>query len=212
MGTTEEEHRLTWAISTNLTSMDAFSNNFFAALQLFDECEERGKPFEFANRPWKLIYWQGIALRDGAMSAYHLLKTYEALRALLKRCSFIDAAIDQTALKETGKLLRATFPRIEAVRHTLSHAGEFTSTPEQIAQHAIDGPAQAPGINLEAGSQQNHITVYAGRSYTGSYEGKLVGYELSIETYLAVTQFQDSLANALAPMETLFPGHPQPEN
>jgi hypothetical protein len=193
-----------WEISRNLYSLIAHAQDFGAAVQLFDfamasylEIQNQIPSYKPGTtelrhalrqklRPSMNIYerWQFIAGRDGAITIYNLGRAMEGIRASLKSCPSYNALINQDALTESTQILRRRFPRFEGVRHTVGHAAEFSQSPEARAKHAsteaMDGTR---GMTKPEGT-----SVYIGRSFNGreffaTFDGKIVSYELSLESF-----------------------------
>jgi hypothetical protein len=122
-GLPEAERRIARNLLSSLPSLRGFENDFRIALELFDYSDRHQKG------------WHFIAARDGAMTIFHFAKVLENMMASIGQCPTILALVDRDKFKKVRKNLRELFPRFEAVRHSVAHAGELMKDPETAESH-----------------------------------------------------------------------------
>jgi len=195
----EEDRNVAWEINDSLYSITRYGEDFGAAVQLFDfstaQSDElqRLKPLQpdmtslptpehvaqvtaYTSAVWDVraqrqIYdrWHFIAARDGAVTIFNFGRSMEGIRASLRKCPSLNAIIDQDALSASTRMLRDRFPRFDGMRHTVAHAAEFSHTEEARADHAAG--------NLFISSS------LFGREFTATFDGKVVSYEISMDSF-----------------------------
>lgn len=164
-------------ISIRLRSFNTYLAAFRAALRLFDFCEtEEVEKIGAAG-------WKYIAGRDGCMTIWHIGKLMETIRGLLQKptcpvlVEFVDFSLTRRAVRE----FKASFPEFYDLRIAVAHSGEMYGD----LKHAIKGPISIEGPLSEFGFLFDRSiptlfqSLFLGRSFVSSFEGKLVSYELS---------------------------------
>jgi hypothetical protein len=87
--------------------------------------------------------------------------------------------MNEAELVRAGKELREHFPRFEGIRHVVAHVTEFASDPD----HRIKRPLDEQGIHAPGGITGIFLGGnLSGRTYSVGYEGKLLSYDLSLDT------------------------------
>jgi len=80
-----------------------------------------------------------MAARDGALTIYHFGSTIDGIRKSLRSCPALSGPIDRQKLTNAGKLFEAKFPGYIAIRHVVSHYGDFSKTmADQPATSQLD--------------------------------------------------------------------------
>jgi hypothetical protein len=170
-----EDKSLALNIQTNLYLLTEHLKDFKAAISLFEHATKLGA--EHTAEKQLYSQWRFIAGRDGAVTIYNLGKTMEGIRASLHNCPSLNALVDQSLLTESTRILRQNFPRFEGIRHTIGHMAEFLRDNESRQEHGVGGVMIANSL--------------FGRTFTATFEGKILGYEISAQSaghlQLAVT-------------------------
>ena len=209
----EEDSDLASEIHRNLSSTARYGEDFGAAVQLFDfslaqdnelrnlmppppnmeglSIEEHMALTRERQRlrdelhPQRAIYtsWLFIAARDGAITIYNLGRSMEGIRASLKNCPSLNASVDQEALSESTRILRQRFPRFEGFRHMVAHAAEFSQTQEARDRHSTTAAIDNGLIRKAEGGDIFIGPSLMGREFTCTFEGKVLGYEISLESF-----------------------------
>jgi hypothetical protein len=127
--------------------------------------------------------WLFIAARDGAVTIYNLGKTMEGIRANLKNCPSLNAMVDQETLSESTRILRQRFPRFEGFRHMVAHAAEFSQTKEARDRHSTTAAIDNGLLKKPEGGDIFIGPSLIGREFTGTFEGKVLSYEISLQSF-----------------------------
>jgi hypothetical protein len=166
----ELERDATNLLKTALGQLSDHSDNFSAALSLFDfSMGELEKATE--NRTAHPMFrWPFIAARDGAMSIYHFGKAMEGIMASLHKCPTVLQEVNRAKLRSSRKRLRELFPNFEAVRHSVAHAGELMNDVDDLDRHSIST------TSVQRMTIQNHLQ---GRAFKNTFEGQIQSYEIN---------------------------------
>jgi hypothetical protein len=122
----------------------------------------------------KYAMWSHIAARDGAMQIFHVWKSFAAVSHTLPRCPSLQAKVDGKGVTTVIRLFKSTFPNAEGLRYISAHLAEASLSASKHSVKSFD-PQTAPVMTV-GGLSLNE------RSYSASYKGTLVSYELSQET------------------------------
>jgi len=165
-----------------IDELEAYVNDFASALTLFDHCQAELKLKHSTLSPY--FKWQFIAARDGAISIYHFGKTYEKLRAIIKGNPAMFSRVDEANLKESGKLLRALFPKFEAVRHAVAHAGDLDEV-----QNAASIPGRVKTLIMR--------NVLSGNEFQNTFDVEIQSYSISQESLYGLNKVAEILVSSL---------------
>jgi hypothetical protein len=209
----QEDRDSAWEIQTDLYSVARHGEDFGAAVQLFDfalaqdnelrklmppppnrECLSIDDQLALSRQrqllrdelhPQMDVYnrWLFIAARDGAITIYNLGRSMEGIRASLKKCPSLNAIVDQEVLSESTRALRQRFPRFEGFRHMVAHAAEFSQTKDARAQHSTIAAMDNGLIKKAEGGDVFMGPSLIGREFTCTFEGKVLSYEISLESF-----------------------------
>lgn len=183
----KEELKAIGLLQFNLASLDSYANDFYAALGLFEYCENyKGQSQSDKKIPPDdiLAAWKWIAARDGAMSIYHFAKCIEAIQSLLKYCPVYRDRADKTRMRTARRMFFGHFRSYKKLRHAIAHSAERAASLASFEQHATkesfrlsDGRVVGgPGITAHIGEQLD------GRVYSRTQMGIVVSYEISKPT------------------------------
>ncbi|WP_273455276.1 hypothetical protein [Nevskia ramosa] len=187
-----EETLAVHALTASLHNAKTHLLNFHSALSLFNANfrlpSENQKGIDTAS-------WKDVAFRDGAMTVFHFGKTIEGVRNYLNLhptpFPFTKPKVDLADIKESVKMLKASFPFYEDLRHAVAHAGELNRTAETMRSHTYSGTisfGDEMSIQLN-GAQGGHIT--HGNTFFIGFEGKILSYELSEKSLSNMTSIRD---------------------
>jgi|GEM_PF-4708079 len=128
--------------------------------------------------------WSQIAARDGALNIFHFFKSRNELLKRMNSISTLKRELMRSAKKESNKILEDNFPSWEAVRNTVAHLAEFSISND----HSLSGR-----IDTEIVQGENVSGVFIGGVlirdfYSVTYQGKVHGYSLSIESLIAMNE------------------------
>jgi hypothetical protein len=179
----EEERKIAQNIEELLWQLAYHANDFRAIVTLFDFCGDPG-PERVANLPY--AHLRLVAARAGAMSIYHFVKSIEAINKQIGRCPTLRVRIDHRKKRVANKLLNSRFPRFDAVRHAVAHAGELAKSPEKREVNSVEGPYNFAGIEFGKGSKIFFQNMLLDRIYANTFKGKVESYEISQATYNAL--------------------------
>jgi hypothetical protein len=169
-GLPSEEIDAGWNISISFGRLVQYTDEFAAALALFDFATE-GMQRGPSNLP--LREWRQMAGREGAMAIYQFGMTAEGLSATIGKYPTLATRFDQKTLGAARKLLERSFPLRELTRHAVAHAGEMFSDPKRAKEHFV---VRSPGVSVA------YRNVIQGRRVKFTICRTLCTYELSQKT------------------------------
>ena len=142
-----------------LYDMDSYHQDLVAAVELYEHCLTL-MPVLTPSR------WPAIPIRDGALSIYHFGMAMTGIRRKLSQCPTLHGLVDIDKLREADRVFRAVFPRIELLRHAISHAAE--ETPKVLNQK----PPSSVVIRSST----------VGNRFETTKDGNQIGYEISMKS------------------------------
>ena len=186
--TTEIDRDKTWHIENHLRQLSKYAEDFFHAVALFDIAganAQRVMSAQPINRVMfdRFVQWQFIAARDGAMTIFHFAKSLDALKASVGDCAPVSGHIDHNDFRAARRKFREAFKDFEPVRHAVAHSGELAKNAKSRARNAFSGNHSGPGIEIEGSTGVMINSQLVGRTFTNTYEGKIVSYDLSWENW-----------------------------
>jgi hypothetical protein len=195
------------AINSNLFSLRGCVSDFKAAVHLFDTAISNRIARSVSNeQSWRdgtaeknnqhnslMMAWTRIAAKSGSLSIYEFHRLEQAIDKLVKRCPTLESMIDKDARRHGSRLFDENFPDFANVRLFAAHGREMTDNPEKFAKHSISAH-NSGRISIDA--QNTSIQdVLVGRTYTNTSNGKVVSYDISMET---LTKLQEVLERRFA--------------
>lgn len=119
--------------------------------------------------------WQMLVLRSGALELYDHSRVVNLLGVACSKAPTFMERVDRDLRRQAGKLFRSAFPKIEGVRNLAAHPHELAASTVKFSEHAVSGRMmlQDTIVHLD----DNKLRPF----YQGSYDGKIVGYELSAD-------------------------------
>lgn len=120
-------------VGINVRRLGAFVSEFEAAVALFDHAQKLWNGRD-ANPPFR---WMRIAARDGALSLYHYLQALLAVKKFASLSPEWREVLNLKPLRQCEREFKTRFPRIEAVRHSISHSAELTRSPDKWREHSV---------------------------------------------------------------------------
>ena len=150
-------------IETTLLSLQAYTDDFLAAVNLFDYINLAARtpkvtaPLVFAPKSMfftrdQAVAWACIAGRDGAITLYNFREAMQAIRSSINHVPSLKKVIKHDLCRSAVRAFEKYFPHVEDMRHAVAHAAEFQNTPRKKASHALKGKAEeiAEGIHIRA--------------------------------------------------------------
>lgn len=144
----EEEQQHAMVMLLNLTHLNAYTNEYAAAVALVDHVEgleaqaianpERDQLTQNRKR-YLLTMWREMAGRDAAMLVAHYEETLSAIRGEMKNVATIRAEVLHDRLRNADRVLWQAFPKLNKVRNAFAHRSEYTATLETAKKHAVEG-------------------------------------------------------------------------
>jgi hypothetical protein len=186
-----EEHAI-WPISVSFYKLDRYVADFESSLNLFDFCHDKLLPTPEGPQKHgltRLRDWQLIAARDGAMTIFHFGMTMKGVKKSLDNLPLTRAMVSKPTLASARDNFRKFFPRFEALRHSVAHAGEKSTSRELLNKHAVRGQ----------GTISNHLV---GREFYNSWEGRTFSYELSRGTFCRLNSVRLEFQSAFSALWT----------
>ena len=196
------ERRAGNEIQQSLHALSSYSNDFGAAVRLFDESFNDYARATITNTTDDGLARMHIAARDGAVTIWNFAKTVEGIgRRVFKECPTLARHVDRTQLRSANKLLRQSFPDFAPIRHSVTHAEELR---EKAAEHQIDGIVGEVFPTLQAhplGTVQTKILVrnsLQGCRFQNTFEGQLRAYEVSSDSLVGLNKIKEAAYAAFA--------------
>ena len=188
LATKDDERDKAWHIEGHLSQLSRYSEDFFHAVALFDLAGANAQRVMSAQPASRVLFdrfiqWQFIAARDGAMTIFHFAKSLDALKAAVSDCPPVGGHIDHDAFRAARRAFREGFRDFEPVRHAVAHSGELSKNSKSRAKNAFSGSHSGPGIEIKNSTGVMISNQLAGRTFTNTYEGKIVSYDLSWENW-----------------------------
>jgi len=204
-----EEYAATLRLQRSLQSLHTYSNSFRTALRLFDFAGEQlsASTSDMASHVQKMIAepdpkaaseyldrvmtynaWRNIACRDGAMSLYHFRKAMHYITGD-SDCKTVKALIEPQHTRLAIKRFDAAFPDFEALRHAIAHQSELWKGLGGYLKNSIRGGYTKGSISVKGESGLSSMTNH--RQFTMTFEGRLVAYEMSEQTFNRLIEIQN---------------------
>jgi hypothetical protein len=181
-GLPEEEKHGVWLVQSGLDALNAYVQDFAAALALFDFATAT------PNVPQQ---WALIAARDGALTVYHFYDAFDGIRKTARAGSTLERLVDWSQFKAVERLYRACFPEYVNLRDSIGHAGDKMATPELFSEHSYTGGADSSMIKAGHIANLTMTNCLSGRTFTNTWESKILSYEVSEKTLGKLTEARD---------------------
>ena len=140
--------------------------------------------------------WVVIAARDGAMSIYHFGCTMDGLVETMGKAPGLRTKYGRP-LKLVRKQFEEAFPSFFKVRHAIAHSAERNKSPEKIEEHSLVGPWKTSRMEFTAAegvAMSGMLTdVLDNRTWSSTWDGQVVSYEISVETLANLVKFRDEI-------------------
>jgi hypothetical protein len=157
------------------TLLMQLTGQFASAIMLFDFCMD-GIKAEKSGQPRSklpLAEWRRMAGRDAGMTMYHFGMTIETVRQFANKSPWLPEQIDLKVMREAKKLMNASFPGWDQVRHAIAHRADFFIDPAQSEKHRV---MMAPGVT------RTYWNRLEGRTFIHTLNGNSFRCEVSQET------------------------------
>jgi hypothetical protein len=198
-GLGQDERQFAGDLGLALVHMDTFADNFVDDLKLFDFCE--GQPNADASAALTLVKWRMVAARDGSMNIFHFYRAMKSAEKNLAKCPSLSGQVDRKKMKEANKMFSTHFPRFEEIRNSVGHAADNLLHPDKNEKHNIRGGARDGHIWV--GEVTRSATGLFGRTFTTTYEGALVSYEVSPDTLIKLLAVKRAFFSAFRNLKLL---------
>ena len=184
-------------LMTNLHRLAITVNEFDYSLALFDQTSYDGtsalhniqnlrnpgtEKQRQARQDQKLLLykasaWNRIAVTDGAIKLYYFAKAMKACIKLFKLCPTIHLEVELSDLEALCDEFEQNFPDWKNCRNAVTHEGDIFG--DEMSKHVTKDQYSSPSVTAPPG---NLITELRGSRFTTTWQGKIVGYDISIET------------------------------
>lgn len=194
-----EEQEASLFLEISLNNMQRFIRYFASDLKLLDHCLlEKSKLIGPEDRPKREIFalWSMVSARDGAMNVYHFGKSLHGAGHALAKCHSSKGKRDEKMLKNARRLFATSFPRNEAVRHAVGHSAEL-AYPDWHKNHSFTGSHSGKGFSVAQATNVMINPMLLGRTFTATFEGKILSYELSEKALEVLERVQTLYHDAL---------------
>jgi hypothetical protein len=165
-----EEVDVIWNVNISLRRLMEYTDDFRAALALFDSCNN-GLAADH-KAPW-LRKWREMAGRDGGMSLWHFGRTIEGVLELIGQYPILTNRTDPDALRQTRSLLEQKLRMREQIRHAIAHRSDFFTSPQKARKHSVP---TSPGVRETRWGQ------LIGRRFRYTINGAACYYDMSQAT------------------------------
>lgn len=184
----ENESTTTMQWINSIDSLERYADNFANDIRLFEYAAQRGLEVFLGKSPaeepsFNIANWMFIACRDGAMQIYHFGKILDTLNTRLRKCPTLASHVDGNAIKQANRIFKSTFKDHEGVRHSVGHQAEVILSPERNSPH---------GAMM--------VDCLSDRYYMTTYEGRILGYEISVATLDNLHKTHKRIKDALTPV------------
>lgn len=169
-----EEYDAIDSIQSNFSTLENLARGFRETVDLYLFTNACSKKFQSeVDRYWHdNSGWYQIAARNGAISAYSFLRVLEAINSA--PCPTVWSMIDSTSRKIATKLFASEFPKVSGIRQSTAHPGELTKSKKERQRHSLNDNGSELYISGMMQVSDNGMIV------SSTFEGKMVGYELSL--------------------------------
>ena len=203
----EEREEYNHVLAT-LSELSRYTLRFWHALQLFDMASTEIQPeiknrTPFSDRAKTFSGWRFMASRDAAMAVFHFSKALDAFKQGVSGCATLAKVIDHQKFRDARRKFRADFPNFADVRHAVAHVAELRSTPKSREKHTAKGPSTVgSGIIVGAGARVHISEGLTDRTFTNTYEGKLVTLDITVESLMKLDNVLALIEEAFRPVES----------
>lgn len=170
-----------------LEDLSRYCNDFSGALGLFTLCAQVGHP-----------EWNMIAAKDGAMTIYHFAKAMDGANTWCFRSPTLASMVKRQYLGDGFKLLGSYFPRFEAVRHAVAHAGDITKNPKWLASHSFTGSHHGQAIVLHNVGGMVIRNLLDNNKFKATFDGAIQEYEISDKTLSVLNEIREMFFRAFS--------------
>lgn len=198
----EHEQDATWAYLSLLHLLQSYSNDFSAALKLYDFSSknrdaligivtkpENTDKFEAAFREFKHFQsWCNIAQRDAAMTIYHFGESLDATIKGLAKCPTLDALVDRSLLNRAQPLFKKNFRKSTDARDSVAHSSEPLA---QKGRHSISGSCDGDATHICDAEDLTIMNVATDNGLLMTWKGKLIHLKLTSEKLDQLCEVRD---------------------
>lgn len=140
--------------------------------------------------------WARIAVRSGALTAYGYQEVMQSLNNNIAQCQSVSVAIDRNEQGRIVESFKRAFPTISGARTSAAHPGEFGSTSNKIDKHVLKLSVTTDNYRVNG----DRINFFVdgdiqfdnnGATYTATFKGKIVEYNLRIESLTTLRQLTE---------------------
>ena len=181
---TPEERDAVHHCMTCFVSIDSYCTALCRAVELFNFADTHANmwsksPYNGDGQLRMFLSWKLIAARDGAMSIYHFTKAMEGANYWANKSKSIGPFVQREVTKAAGKNLREAFPRIEAIRHAVAHAGEINKSRDHVKEHSIQRGLDNSFVKSDNTSNVIINNCLSGATFTMTWQGELLEYDIN---------------------------------
>jgi hypothetical protein len=183
---TGEEVDVLWNVNLSLRRLMEYTDDFRAALVLFDSCNE-GLAAD-TKAPW-LRKWREMAGRDGGMLLWHFGRTIEGVLEIIGIYPILVKRTDPEVLSETRSLLEQKLRMRERIRNAIAHRSDLFTSPDKAREHSVP---TGPGVRETRWGQ------LVGRRFRYTINGSSCYYDLSEDTLNRLIEIRSKFFSAFS--------------
>ena len=124
------------------------------------------------------------------MSIYHFYIAFEGIRDTTATNKSLSAIVDVKSFKNVGRQFRHRFPSFVDMRDAVSHSAEKTKTPAKHKDHSLSGTFQSGVFDIRDSTGVTIDDCLSNSTYQTSWNGKLLSYDISPETLIALDSYR----------------------
>ncbi|SEN16948.1 hypothetical protein SAMN05192583_2122 [Sphingomonas gellani] len=184
-----------------LLSMQRAEEDFRSSLDLYNYAFRRKRGGSVPYESKRMVQWMKIAGRNGAIAA----NSFSQMTIIINGADLpsVRGEWNADAKKKARRLFQCEFPDILAIRASAAHPEELGTNPAERMKHRLKQPVSLSGVLQAAAGTfvSDHLSAYDSKLvYNATYNGVMVGYELSEPKADALSRAVDLYFNAFLPV------------
>jgi hypothetical protein len=193
----EQERDPAWLLQNLVGRLAAYVRAFQTAIGLFDHADALAKTNMSDDR---YCHWRHIAARDGAMTIYHfgcVLLNGSSMAA----CPSLQKLIVPSPMRTARQRFKSKFPNANDIRNVVAHDAEVFDSPKKIGQHALGDNRVGQRVSKTKSPRLAIQNSLLDRSLQTTYEGRIISYDLSVETSHLLSDITAQFYSGFEPIE-----------
>jgi hypothetical protein len=151
----------------------------------------------------RYVGWQIMAMRDAALTVYHVRETLEALDGAIRRCPHACAVIGRKPFDAAAETFRRHFPHAKRLRHAIGHSAELARTIQQVRANTSMPRLYEGRITAGFGIALALPTGWIDDRLTLNHKGAEVSLDLTEISLEQLYEVRRIVMDAAAPLEGL---------